>query len=344
MRTMDDAQAHPLATRREAAPQATGRGAVWDMTLPGLFSGLNDAGTLRRFHALGYRFVSITVANDTCRDPDLAVAAIEAVRAMAELDSDLFRIVRSASDVSNAVEAGQLALSFNFQGTNPFAGNIENVARFADLSLDHALLAYNQRNGVGDGCANFPGDGLTPFGRALIGEMNRCGVIVDGSHSGYRTTMEAMDLCAAPFIFSHSNACGVYPHYRNLRDDQIEACAASGGVIGVNGVGAFLSEDGKASAEHVFRHIDYLAALVGHEHVGLALDFIDRTDLFAERVAKETTKWPLNNGKPVRFDAFAEPRVVHDIAALMADHGYDAAQIRAILWGNFQRVYAAVIG
>ncbi|NKB59558.1 MAG: hypothetical protein GKS00_24830 [Alphaproteobacteria bacterium] len=342
---MNDTQVSPSdSSALLAKNRVIGAETIWDMTLPGMFSGLNDAGTLKRFHDLGYRFVSVTAANDTCHDPDIAEAFIRTVQGIAAEDPARFRVARSSADVSKALENKQLAISFNFQGTNPFAGDVRNVERFAKLALDHALLAYNEPNRVGDGCASFPGEGLSPFGRELIRAMNGSGVIVDGSHAGYRTTMEAMELGTAPFIFSHSNAHGVFPHYRNLRDDQITACAASGGVIGVNGVGAFLNEHGRASAQQIFSHVDYLVSLVGDQHVGLALDFIERTDVFAERVAKETEKWPLNDGKQVCFEEFAAPEIVRDVAAHMANHGYGAAQIENVFWRNFHRVYSQVVG
>ena len=333
------------ATEIPPADQANaGLPRIWDMTLPGMFSGLNEVQTLFQFHALGYRFVSVTAANDACLEPAVAAHAIQSIHRTAEANEGKFAIVTRASEIEGAVAADKLAISFNFQGTNPFGGNIDNVARFAELGLDHALLAYNEANSVGGGCASDPGDPLTAYGRDLIGEFNRRGVIVDGSHAGYRTTMQAMDISQQPFIFSHSNAHGLFPHYRNVRDDQIRACASSGGVVGINGVGAFLNADGVAGPEQIFRHIDYVAELVGHEHVGLALDFIERADLFAQRAADETWAWPENNGQPVRFDQFAEPEVMHEVVALLESRGYAAGQIDDILWGNFYRVYAEVVG
>lgn len=314
------------------------------MTLPGMFSGLNDVQTLFQYHASGYRFVSVTAANDTCHDCDLAAEFIRSIHRTVEANANKFRIVTCVADIEGAVATGQLAISFNFQGTNPFGGDLGNVARFAALGLDHALLAYNEANSAGGGCASDSGDALTSYGRDLIREFNRQGIIVDGSHAGYRTTMQAMEFCQQPFIFSHSNAHRLFPHYRNVRDDQISACASLGGIVGINGVGAFLDADGVAGPEQIFRHIDYIAERVGHEHVGLALDFIQRTDLFAQRAAGEASKWPTNDGQPVRFDQFAKPEVTHEVAALLESRGYSARQVNDILWGNFYRVYAEVVG
>src|SRR5258705_8588111 len=103
--------------------------------------------------------------------------------------------------------------------------------------------------------------------------MNRVGMTVDCSHTGRRSSLEAIELSERPAIFSRSGAYSVCAHIRNIRDEQIRACAARGGVIGVVGIGAFIG-DAKARTESVFRHIDYTATLVGPQHVGLGTDYV----------------------------------------------------------------------
>jgi membrane dipeptidase len=170
------------------------------------------------------------------------------------------------------------------------------------------------------------------------------GMLVDGSHCGYRTTMDAMELSRQPFIFSHANARGVYDHYRNVRDDQILACARTGGVIGITGVGAFLSESGLATPELIFRHVDYVASLAGPEHVGFGLDFITHVEVFAARVAQTEGQWPANRGQKTRFEHFAPPDVLFPVCVLMMRHGYTSATIDGILGSNFLRVFGQVVG
>ena len=140
------------------------------------------------------------------------------VRAEIRAHSDLYVFVETVDDILRAKKEGRLALGFHFQETNPLEGSVHMVETFYDLGVRHMLLAYNQKNRVGDGCAERTDAGLSRFGVSVIKDMNRVGMIVDGSHSGYRTTMEAMEISTAPFIFSHANPYALHPHYRNIRD------------------------------------------------------------------------------------------------------------------------------
>ena len=104
----------------------------------------------------------------------------------------------------------------------------ESVEAFARLGLRIMTIAYNHRTFAADGCATGTDDGLTCEGKTLIRAMERNGIVVDLSHVGRRSTLEAMDFCEKPAIFSHSNAYALYPHFRNITDEQIKACAARG--------------------------------------------------------------------------------------------------------------------
>lgn len=329
---------------QEAARRLYRGSLVWDMTLPGMFSDLNDIATLHRYRSAGVGFVSITIGNDSVRDPEVVVRRLQSLGAKIAAEPRAFKAAHRAADILAARAEGKLAISFHLQGTNGLGGQLANVERFFDLGITHILLAYNEANQAGDGCATPTNAGLTDFGRALVAEMNRVGMLIDGSHSGYRTTMEAMEASQQPFIFSHCNAHAVFAHYRNVRDDQIAACARSGGVVGVNGVGAFLSETGEASAEVIFRHIDHVASLVGPAHVGIALDFIANIATFAEAAKKTADAWPSNAGKPVVFENFAAPEIVLPVTELLCRHGYSDGDVSAILGGNFLRVFRSVVG
>jgi membrane dipeptidase len=160
---------------------------------------------------------------------------------------------------------------FNFQGTDPLEGSLELVEAYYALGVRHMGLAYNLRNRVGDGCFEPNDAGLSLFGRKLIAQMNRCGMLIDGSHAGVRTSLHAMELSSAPVIFSHANPAGLCPHPRNLSDEQIRACAATGGVVGILGISNMLGTDGDVSPERIATHVDYCVQLVGIEHVGLAV-------------------------------------------------------------------------
>jgi membrane dipeptidase len=293
---------------------------VCDMTLPWFEPYMIDEDvTLPRYKRAGIDFVSLTISV-----PRNSVAAtiglIAKVKAHIRARADLM-FAESAEDILAAKAQGKLAIGFHFQGTEPLDGETELVQIYHDLGVRHMLLAYNLKNAVGDGCVERTDGGLSKFGIRLVKEMNRVGVLVDGSHTGYRTTMEAMEICRAPFIFSHSNADAVVSHYRNIKDDQIRACARSGGLIGINGVNEFLGDESAAS-ETMFRHIDYLANLVGPEHVGIGLDYVRDVDAIWDWIQRDRDLWPQHDANtPMPYPAHAQPEQLAELAGLMLARG-----------------------
>ncbi len=325
---------------REQARQIANESVVCDLILPwNHHFMIDDNVTLPKYKKAGIDFVSLTV-NVSGNAFASTVRHISWVKAHIAANSDTMIFAASAEDIRAAKATGRLAVGIHFQGTAPIDGSVENVQTFYDLGIRHMLLAYNQKNAVGDGCSERTDAGLSRFGIRLIEEMNRVGVLVDGSHTGYRTTMEAMEVCKGPFIFSHSNTHALVSHYRNIRDDQIRACAKSGGIIGINGVNEFLG-DASASTESMFRHVDYIAGLVGAEHLAIGLDYVKDMDAIWKWTLDNPTAWPANNGDFAPPPAHAQPEQILELAAMMLSHGYSDAAVRGILGGNFLRVLAA---
>ena len=318
----------------DAARALTKDALVWDNTLP-WGPDYADAETWPRFHQAGIDLISLTVMGPEALLGG-TIRQIARVRAAIRAQPDRFALCGTADDILAAKAAGKLALIFNLQETNMLEGRLEMVQAYYDLGVRHMLLAYNARNHVGDGCAERTDSGLSRWGLEVVAEMNRVGMLVDGTHTGYRTTMDAMEACAAPFIFSHCNAHAVYPHYRNIRDDQIRACAATGGVIGLNGLGEFLDDD-QASSATIFRHMDYMVQLVGAAHVGLGLDYVKNTGRFWDWVRNNAHMWP-----PAPNDrtgsGFAQPEQVTELAELMLQAGYGETAMKGILGENWLRV------
>lgn len=310
---------------------------VWDMTVPYGMEQAIDGVTLPRFMDAGFGVVSLTIGGDWTVGPQVALASIARVYEVCARHPERYRFVTTIDDVDRARADGKLAITLNFQGTNVLAGDLGLVEVFYRLGVRHMLLAYNQKNLVGDGCAERTDAGLSRFGLSLVREMNRVGMLVDGSHSGYRTTMEAMDASTAPFIFSHCNAHAVHAHYRNIRDDQIRKCASTGGVIGINGLGEFL-DDTEATSESMFRHLDHVVNLVGPRHVGIGLDYVKDVAGFWKSVDDRPDTWPPNAGRANRHTKFVQPEQMLDLVELMLRRNYAEADVRAILGGNFQRV------
>lgn len=309
---------------------------VCDMTLP-WGSMWSDDEHLKRFKQAGLGLVSLTVGSDGQSGAGAIMTQIMSIYATCRRHPDLFALASSVDDIVNAKQAGKMALVMNIQGMNALGGDTGMIEIFYKLGVRTLLIAYNRKNLVGDGCAERTDCGLSRWGIQVIEEINRVGMILDGTHTGYTTTMEAMEMTRAPFIFSHSNAHAVFPHYRNIKDDQIKACAKTRGLIGVNGLGAFLY-DYDAATGAMFRHLDYIANLVGPQHVGIGLDWLSDKDRFWKWVHTHPDTWPQIDGKPHPDTHFAQPEQLEELCEMMVRAGYATDDIRGVLGGNFLRV------
>jgi membrane dipeptidase len=164
-------------------------------------------------------------------------------------------------------------------------------------------------------------------------------MLVDCSHTAYRTTMEAMEASAAPVIFSHSCAKALWKHGRNITDEQIKACARTGGVIGINGIGNFLGRNDISSATFV-DHVAHVAGLVGAQHVGVSLDYAFDSENVDSLVSGNSRFWPKEEYQTDSH--YLPPEQLPEIVETMLQRGFSDAEITGILGGNFLRVAKAV--
>jgi membrane dipeptidase len=247
-----------------------------------------------------------------------------------------FSLLSTPGDLSRL--QGRLGIFFDIEGGSALNEQLSMVELYRDLGVRWMLIAYNKNNALGGGCQDVD-RGLTPFGRQVIKEMNRVGMTVCCSHTGYKTTMDVMRGAARPVIFSHSNPLGVWRHKRNIRDEAIRACAQTGGVVGINGIGLFLGRNDTRS-ETVVAHIDYVAQLVGAEHVGIGLDYVFDTDELAEYLKANPKLFPPGDGYGDSFGMVA-PEQLPEIVSGLFGHGYSLGDVRKIIGGNFKRVAQA---
>jgi membrane dipeptidase len=311
---------------------------VWDDHGGFAYGTASALASLARWRAAGIDYLSINAGYDVT-PWTLAVEALSQDRQWIRMHADAFVQVAGVADVHRAKREGKLAVSFDLEGMDALNGDVGMVDVYYRLGVRQMLFAYNRNNQAGGGCHD-EDVGLTPFGRDVVREMNRVGMLVDCSHSGHRTTMEAMELSTAPVIFSHSNARRLCDHERNIRDDQIKGCAATGGVIGVTGVGRFLGPRGPA-VEHLVEHIDYMVELVGPEHVGLGMDSVLEQRPAGQPFRGSRTYWP-ERQYPDSGSGFVDPEAWPRLTQALLDRGYDEAAIRGILGENFLRVAGRV--
>jgi membrane dipeptidase len=211
--------------------------------------------------AAGFDVLGIcTGADADTADPQALLNAARFYATKVYARPEKYRFVRTAQDIREAKQAGQLAIYFTHQGTNVLQGNVDNVALLKALGYGYCLLVYNVRNAVGGGCAEESDPGLSDYGRKVIHAYNKYGMVVDVSHTGNRTALDACDVSTRPMIASHSGAKGVFAAFRNLTDDLVTAIAQTGGVCSMFGTGAYLdpSNPPVVNPDIIFRHIDYM--------------------------------------------------------------------------------------
>src|SRR6185437_7529189 len=227
---------------------------------------------LERCRAQGQTVVCLNVGFDLTEFAD-NIRVLAHFRGFVRRHPEQLLLVDTVADVHEARRSGRLGVCFDLEGTRALGDQLSMVEVFYRLGVRWMLMAYNRNNSVGGGCQDEDG-GLTPFGRQVLAEMARVGMVPCCSHTGWRTAAEVMERASGPVIFSHSNAYALHPHPRNIPDELIRACAATGGVVGVNGLGPFLGATEGNLTSRLFEHIDHMVQLVGPDHVGLGLDYV----------------------------------------------------------------------
>jgi len=341
---------------------------VWDMTVPWGSRGGPESQehVLTRAAAHGYTLASLTISSDWSGMAD-TIKSIAIQRAYFLGDPDKFVLVDTFADVERAKLEDKLAIVLHFQGTNPVEGDVKMIEIYHRLGIRHMLMAYNMKNLVGDGCLERTDDGLSRFGVALVEEMNRVGMIVDVTHTGHRTSMDTFEASNAPVIFSHSNPAAVWDIPRNVKDEAIKACAKTGGVMCINGVGVFMG-DNDGSPEKMLKHINYVAELIGPENVGIGTDYV--SDGWGREPFEARPATPADSSVGARQTAFGGrfnqmdlhqaahlhasggdsigpdwrdihyigPEQMPELTELMLKHGYSEKEVRGILGENIMRV------
>jgi membrane dipeptidase len=293
-----------------------------------------DVTPLLRFREAGASFVSVNVGYAP-NDADSTLAILDSFRRQLTAD-ERFLLAGSADDVKTAHASGRLAVGFDLEDANPLDGRLELVERYHRLGVRTLVPTYNYRNAAGSGCMDTDDGGLTAYGRALVREMNRVGMVADGSHSSIRTGLDLCEVSTQPVIYSHTCMRSVWDHERNITDEQARACAATGGVIGVTGAGIFLGPN-DIGIDTLIRHLEYAIELVGPDHVGIGTDYpLNLTD-FNREFAENAEMFPESYRRwgPIRF---VEPEALSPLAAGLAARGYPDETISGILGGNFMRV------
>jgi membrane dipeptidase len=298
----------------------------------------------------------ITAVNFTISDPTFegTVANMGAVEALVEQHPEAFLIVRRHSDIARAKRENMIGIMPGFQYTAFLEENPERIGLFRQFGVRIMQLTYNNRSIFGDGCLEPGNAGLSKAGMAAIRKMNALGVAVDLSHSGYRTTAEAIAESAKPVLITHSGCAAVYAHPRNKPDEILKSLADRGGYFGVYLMPYVVASPTVPTREHVLDHLVHALNVCGSDHVGIGSDgAIQKTVLTPEQ--KAAFDRDIARRKALGIGAPGEDRYpyvpdlngpdhMEIIAAELAKRGQPAAVIERVLGANFHRVIGEIWG
>ncbi len=276
--------------------------------------------------------------------PELTLRrALDQVAALyAELDdSPRATLCVTYADILRAKADGKRGFILGMEGVEPLGSDLALLRIFHALGVRVLGITHTLRNYAADGAFFTPRKtglqgGLSDFGVGLVEQAQAMGVLIDVSHLNDPGFWDVIKFATGPIIASHSNCRALTDHRRNLSDEQIKAVAETGGVIGVNSIGTFVSPP---DLPHLVDHVDHLIKVAGPEHVGLGLDFCSY--LLEHKSPVERSG--MRKGAYLSVEGLAGDHDVPKIPILLAERGYSVDTIDRIMGENFLRVFKAVL-
>ncbi len=263
---------------------------------------------------------------------------------------DLITQVYTTADILRANREGRVGVVLGFQNTSAFEGRLHNIQLFKELGVGIAQITYNTANLVGTGCYESVDNGLTDFGREVVAEMNRVGMLCDLSHVGPKRSEDVILTSKKPVAYTHVCPSALTPHPRNKSDEQLRFMVDRGGFIGVAMVPAFLPRGAESTVEDCLDVIEYCVDLCGEDQVGIATDFSQGYgDEFLDYLNRD--KGDTYGGrKLVDFGSIIMPEGLGhieefpSITAAMERRRWPEGRIRKVLGENWLRLLQEVWG
>ena len=322
------------------------------MLIDGLQCGHFNRSSLEELKAAGVSCVTVT-----CGFWEGAIESLDSIakwRDLVRANSDIATIIKRTADIEAAHRDGKVGVLLGFQNSNCLQGRIRFVELFAELGTRVIQLTYNNQNELGGSCYEEHDSGLTRFGREVIREMNQTGILVDLSHVGDRTTLDAIKYSQKPVAVTHANPKSAFDHKRNKSDDVLRALRDTGGVIGCatyrNIVGDEYAETVEKWAALVARAVD----LAGIDHVAFG------TDTNHNKRVPEDLDW-MRKGYWTRGEDFGagsrempgavppptwyqRPSQLGILRQGLKNFGFNDSEADKITFGNWMRIYGETFG
>jgi len=270
-----------------------------------------------------------------------------------EQHGDLIMRVGSAEDIAVAKKAGKTGVMFGFQNCSPIEDDFSLVEIFHSLGVRFMQLSYNNQSLLATGCYEKNDPGITRFGRQVIREMNRVGMVVDMSHSAERSTLEAIELSQRPIAITHANPTFFEPALRNKSNEVLKALGDSGGMLGFSLYPFHLRNGPNCSREEFCEMVADTVEIMGIDHIGIGSDLCqDQPDSIVEwmrngRWSKTTDYGEGSAGQagfPQQPDWFANSTHYGNIAQGLRQKGFNEQEVEKIMGLNWLRFFEVSFG
>ena len=260
--------------------------------------------------------------------------------------ADLITQVRTTEDVARAKREGRVGIILGWQNLSGIDDQIGYLQLFKELGVGVMQIAYNTQNLVGCGCYEHD-RGLSDFGREVIAEMNRLGILCDLSHVGPRTSEEVILASRQPVAYTHCLPAGLKQHPRNKTDEQLKFIAEHGGFVGVTMFPPFLRRGKDSTVDDYVEAIEYVIERIGEDCVGIGTDF---TQGHGQAFFDWITHDKGYGRKLTDFGEVINPQGVRtigefpNVTAAMARRGWSESRVRKVIGGNWMRLLKEVWG
>lgn len=266
---------------------------------------------------------------------------------------DVIVPVRKAADIQADKRQNKMGLIYGLQDGVAFQDDIERLEALHHLGIRVIQPTYNRRNLLGDGCLVPANAGLSSAGFEAVEAMNELGILVDLSHCGRRTAMDAINASSQPVAFTHTGSYTLAKHPRHRTDEEMKAVADTGGVVGVF-IMPYLAEGKQPTGDDVVRHLEHILNVVGEDHVSMGTDGslspVDLTPEYKENFRKSTAERK-HRGVAAPFETETGYLFANDLnsanrfetlAGMLLKRGHSPERVKKIIGGNLNRLFSAV--
>jgi membrane dipeptidase len=310
---------------------------------------------LDEMRASGMRACVVTVGNPALQGAtafdDMRTEALAYDAHIPQTGGRLSKAV-NAADIDRAALEETIALVYYTQNATPIGDDVAKLDELHKLGVRIVQLTYNTRNLLGDGCLERTNAGLSTFGLAVIEGMKSRKMLIDVSHTGEASSLDAIKLAQVPVAITHAGCKGVYDHPRNKSDSLLRAMAEGGGVIGIYQINPYLGPNERNTLDTYIAHIEHAINVAGIEHVGIGSDrehrTIPDTPEEKQKLIDELSRLRPVNAANFRWPFFISelnhPRRMETIRRALEVRRRPAADIDRIMGGNFYRLFRDTIG